>query len=300
MKLPFRIYDVFAESPFEGTQIAVVLSDQELEESVKTKLVSEFNHSDTVFVNQGDKNSPFSVYNEKGKTTFGAHTTLAAAQTAHDLNMSRSVGKYFEFDLKDSERTVNTFIDNAPPKDALVLFSRHFDFTIDQYVPELSNIAQALSVDVKHLSYSRYKPRMVSVDAPVLVVPMTKPEHVIGAQLDNKQWSSLLSEIYASYILLIAPGSITGKADFHGRLIHPGLKPKEYPPIGSVIPEFISYLCSCEETSSGTHSVTIDRGSYESRQSLLHTEFDFRGGQQAKCRIGGKVILMSEGSFVYE
>lgn len=299
MSVPFRVYDVFAESPFAGTQIAVVLADSDIDDQVKMQIAAEFSISDTVFVDKSNPTSPFSVYNERGKTRFGAHTTLAAAQTAYDLGMSRPENDYFEFALVDGGLSVNTFIDNTPAKDNMALFSRSFDFTTDRYVPELSTIAQALAVDVKHLSYSKYKPRLVCVDTPILVVPMTKPEHVISARLDPKLWSSLLSEVYASYILLFARGSVSGHADFHGRLIHPDLKPNEFPPIGGVIAEFIAYLCSYQETSKGTHSLTIDRGGLNSRQSLIHVEFDYAGGNRATCRIGGKVVLMSEGQFVY-
>lgn len=299
MNLPFRVYDVFAESPFAGTQIPVVTAAPDMDEALKIQIASEFSHSDTVFFDRSNQDSPFSVYNEKARTSFGAHTTLAAAKAAHDFGISRITKNYFEYRLVDGEMQVDTFVDDDPQDPAMTLFSRSFEFTTDQYAPELSQLAEALNVDVKHLFYARYKPRMVSVDTPVLVVPMTRPEHVVAARIDPEQWSSLLAEVYASYILLIAPGSITGRADFHGRLIHPEFKVDAYPPIGSIVPEFIAYLCSCEDTPQGTNTVAIDRGGMDSRQSLIYSEFDYSGGNKTKCRIGGKVILMSEGKFVY-
>ncbi len=300
MSVQYRIYDVFAESAFAGTPIPVVLSDNDIDEQLKKQIVSEFSQAEAVFVDQSNKATPFSVYNDRGRTLFGAHTTLAAAQTAHELGFSNSQGGYFAYDLVDGKLSVNTYIDNKPSEEQLTLFSRTFDYTIDSYIPELSSIAEALKIDVKHLSYARYKPRLVHVDTPVLVVPMTKPEHVVAARLDIDLWSSLLSEIYARYILLVAPGSISDQAEFHGRLMHPDFKPKEYPPIGSVIPEFIAYLCSSGDASKGTHTVTIDRGSYDSRQSVIRCEFDYSGDNTAKCRIGGKVVLISEGQFVFK
>lgn len=299
MNVTFRVYDVFAESPFAGTQIAVVVCKEAMNDTLKLKIVSEFNHSETVFVEQSNEMSRFSVYNEDGGTSFGAHTTLAAARAAHELGISEAVDGYAQFDLVDGERVINTFIDSARGENGRVLFSRSFDYIIDRYVPEPSSIADALTIDVKHLSYSRYIPRLIHVDTPVLVVPVTKPECVIAAQLDVNQWRTLLSETYANYILLVAPGSVTGRADFHGRLIHPSFKPGEFPPIGSVVAEIIAYLRSCDDTSLGTHSVTIDRGGKDTRQSLIHTEFDNVSGNTIQCRIGGNVILMSEGQFVY-
>ena len=300
MNISYVIYDVFADAPFAGTQIPVVTSDSRLDERLKTQLAAEFGYSESVFVDPSNTQSPFSVYDEHGKTTFGAHTTLAAAQKAFDLGLGKQANGYSEYALNDAGLAVNTFLDSAAIEaKRLTLFARHFDFTVDRFVPELSSLADALRIDVKHLSYSRYKPRLVSVDTPVLVVPVTRPEHIVSARLDVDQWSSLLSEIYASAILLIAPGSVSGKTDFHGRLIAPKFETSACPPIGSLIPEFIAYLCTNDGIAKGTHITSIDRGKHDGRQSLVHIEFDYKGGGQAKCRIGGKVIRMAEGQFVY-
>ena len=300
MNINYHLYDVFADAPFAGTPIAVVSANTPLDDQTKIKIAAEFGYSETVFYDRANSVSPFSVYNPKGKTRFGAHTTLAAAQQAFELGLGHQVGSYSEYNLQDSGLSIDTYLDSTSTADEkLILFARHFDFTTDRFVPELSRIAEALTIDVKHLSYSRYKPRLVSVDSPVLVVPVTRPEHVLSARLDPKQWSSLLAEVYANSILLIAPGSISGNSDFHGRLITPQQDAAACPPIGSVLPEFIAFLCCHENTASGTHTTSIDRGSHESRESVIHIEFDYRGGNQAKCRVGGKVILMAEGQFVY-
>ena len=300
MNIKYHLYDVFADAPFAGTPIAVVSADTPLDDQTKIKIATEFGYSETVFFDHANTVNPFSVYNARGKTTLGAHTTLAAAQRAFELGLGNPAGGYLEYSLQDGRLSVETYQDShSTANDKLVLFARHFDFTTDRFVPELSRIAEALRIDVKHLSYSRYKPKLVSVDSPVLVVPVTRPEHVLSARLDPNQWSSLLAEVYANSILLVAPGSVSGHSDFHGRLITPQQDAAACPPIGSVLPEFIAFLCCHEDTASGTHTTSIDRGSHESRESVIHIEFDYRGGNQAKCRVGGKVILMAEGQFVY-
>ncbi|RLU04044.1 MAG: PhzF family phenazine biosynthesis protein [Ketobacter sp.] len=300
MNISYHLYDVFADAPFAGTQVAVVSADLPIDDPTKVKIAAEFGYSETVFYDSSNTANPFSVYSARGKTTFGAHTTLAAAQRAFDLGLGKATGDYSSYSLQDGGVSVDTFLDTGTTSDdKQILFARHFDFTTDRYVPELSQIADAFNIDVKHLAYSRYKPRLVSVDSPVLVVPMTRPEHVLRARLNPNQWSSLLAEVYANSILLIAPGSISGQSDFHGRLITPKQDVAACPPIGSVLPEFIAYLCCHEGTATGTHTTSIDRGSDENRQSLIQIEFDYKGGNQAKCRVGGKVILMAEGRFVY-
>ena len=134
------------------------------------------------------------------------------------------------------------------------------------------------------------------MDHPVLIVPFTKPEHILSAQLNIDEWSYLLSETYATEILLFSPGSISGKSDFHGRLINPDIARDDFPPIGKVIPEFIAYLVLQSSTAFGTHTFTIDRGTPTTRTSILHAEFDKKKNKETQCRIGGQVIKVGNGS----
>ena len=181
MNINYHLYDVFADAPFAGTPIAVVTADTPLDDQTKIKIAAEFGYSETVFYDHANTENPFSVYNAQTKTRFGAHTTLAAAQRAFELGLGNQAGAYSEYCLRDSGLSVDTYLDSQiTAGDKLILFARHFDFTSDRFVPELSRIAEALTIDVKHLSYSRYKPRVVAVDSPVLVVPVTRPEHVLS------------------------------------------------------------------------------------------------------------------------
>ena len=65
------------------------------------------------------------------------------------------------------------------------------------------------------------------------------------------------------------------------------------------MPEFIAYLAEQGETAPGTHTLSVDRGSHETRKSILHAEFDKRPGKEVRCRIGGNVIKMGTGSLLY-
>ena len=175
MTISYRLYDVFADEPFAGTPIAVVMADVLLDDAVKTRITAELGCSETVFVDPSNPASPFAVYNGQGKTSFGAHTTLAAAARAFELGYGKQAEGYSEYLLQDGGLSVNTFQDaSGHGAGGLTLFARHFDFTTDRFVPELSDIARALNTEVKHLAYSRYKPRLVAVDTTRTV---TKSNH---------------------------------------------------------------------------------------------------------------------------
>lgn len=299
MSIQYSLLDVFADAPFQGTQIPVVILESELPNDTKIAIASEFKQTETVFVNKGEDKRPISVFNGRQETVFGAHTTLAASYVAHELGMSTNEGEFSSFSLPNNNHTIDVFIDTQEEAIGAIQFKRTLSPFIDRYTPELSKIADALNIEEKHIAFSRYRPMMVSVDTPILIVPFTKPEHILDANLNNTKFTDLLSELYASEILLFAPGTISGKSDFHGRLLNPMIAKDEFPPIGKIMPEFIAYLSEQDETAEGTHTFSIDRGSMTTRKSVLHVEFDKREGKETQCRIGGHVIKMGTGALLY-
>ena len=297
MTIHFVLLDVFANAPFQGTQIPVVFMEDEFSEDLKLSLASEFKQTETVFINKNAKNGDYvSVYNPKERTLFGAHTTLAASYMAHQLGYTKDEGGFCSFQIAENDRTIESFIDNSSDGVELIQFKRVLEPSFDRFIPETSRIAKALNTQEKHIAFSDFKPLLVSVDHPVLIVPFTKPEHILASELNIDEWSYLLSDVYATEILMFAPGSISGKSDFHGRIVNPQIARQEYPPIGKVMPEFIAYLAHQGSTAAGTHTFTIDRGSKDTRISVLHAEFDKRKSKETQCRIGGKVIKIGSGS----
>ncbi len=301
MALDYSLLDVFAGAPFQGTQVPVVTLDAaNSSDASKTAIAGEFQQTETVFIEPGNSASPVTVFNSKGRQLFGAHTILAASYVAYEMGMTKDEGEFASFLLKQNEQWIESFIDKGDSRSpGAIQFARVLTPTIDRYTPEIPRLAAALNIDEKHISFSKYKPMVVSVDKPTLIVPFTKPEHVLAASLNADRWSDLFGGVYTSELFLFAPGSITGFTEFHGRLLNPSLPRDAFPPIGAVMPEFIAYLAEQGETAPGTHTLSIDRGSHETRKSILHAEFDKRPGKEVRCRIGGNVIKMGVGSLLY-
>ncbi len=295
MSIRYKLLDVFADEHFQGTQIPVVILQQPVDDALKRRIASEFRQTETVFIDTSGSAQPCSVFDETGETRFGAHTTIAAAQVAADLGFGEDVAGVRQYRINNGEQAIDTFVDPAAQGPRSVQFSTWIAPVLDAYTPEESKIAQALGIEEKHLRFSKYRPLGVSINRPTLVVPLTRHEHVLAARLQPEHWSELLSSIYADSILLFAPGSVSGTTDFHGRLMRPDFRPNEYPPIGNVMPEFVAYLASQSSTVPGTHTFSIDRGSPDSRVSVIHVELDKQPGKEICCRIGGRVILIGEG-----
>lgn len=300
MALAYSLLDVFADAPFQGIQIPVVLHDgQPLTEEKKQAIASEFPQTETVFIDAKATSAPASVYNSKGPCLFGAHTILAASYAAYEKGLVKDEGDYTSFTLAQQSHAIESFIDKADGGPGAIQFSRTLTPTIDRYTPELPRLAAALNTDERHIAFSKYKPMVVSVDHPVLIIPFTRPEHVLAASLNPERWADLAGSVYTSQLFLFAPGSVTGGAQFHGRLLNLDLGRDQYPPIGSVMPEFIAFLAEQPDTAIGTHTFAIDRGGQNTRKSILHGEFDKRPGREVRCRIGGHVIKMGVGELLY-
>jgi trans-2,3-dihydro-3-hydroxyanthranilate isomerase len=300
MALSYSLLDVFADSPFQGVQIpVVVLNGQPFSDAHKQALASEFQQTETVFIDAADTARPATVFNSRGPCLFGAHTILAASYMAYEKGLVKDQGSYSTFALTQKNQVIESHIDKTANGPGSIQFSRTLNPSIDRYTPEIARLAAALNTEERHISFSKYKPMVVSVDHPVLIIPFTRPEHVMAASLNAERWADLAGHVYTPQLFLFSPGSITGQAQFHGRLLNPDLGRDVLPPIGSVMPEFIAYLAEQDDTAAGTHIFAIDRGSETTRKSILHAEFDKRPGREVRCRIGGHVIKMGVGELLY-
>lgn len=300
MALAYSLLDVFADSPFQGVQVPVVwLNGHTLSDEHKQALASEFLQTETVFIDAASEGETASVYNSKGRCLFGAHTILAASYMAYEKGLVTDEGKYSTLSFTQQKQVIDSYIDKAEDGPGAIQFSRTLTPTIDHYTPSTAQLAAMLNTEERHISFSKYKPMVVSVDHPVLIIPFTRPEHILAASLNAERWADLAGHVYTPQLFLFAPGSITGQTQFHGRLLNFDLGRDVLPPIGSVMPEFIAYLAEQVDTTPGTHTFSIDRGSLTTRKSILHAEFDKRPGREVRCRIGGHVIKMGVGELLY-
>jgi len=75
----------------------------------------------------------------------------------------------------------------------------------------------------------------------------------------------------------------------------PNMAMHDDPPVGSAMPAFCSYLCSFEHTRKGTHTFAVERGTQNSRRSLIQLEMDNKGQEKLTVRIGGQAVLFGKG-----
>ncbi|RLA40399.1 MAG: PhzF family phenazine biosynthesis protein, partial [Gammaproteobacteria bacterium] len=141
--------------------------------------------------------------------------------------------------------------------------------------------------------------RLVSVDLPYLIVPLTSQQAVRKARFSLDAWSQSSAPAMAAQEIFIFSGRTSNPdTDFHGRLLGPNIGALEDPPIGSAMPCFAGYLGDHEHIREGTYTFAIDRGTPETRRSLLNIEVDYHTGKPSTIRVGGEVVLVSKNTLI--
>ena len=65
--------------------------------------------------------------------------------------------------------------------------------------------------------------------------------------------------------------------------------------MGAALPTLAAWLCYHEHIRLGTYPFAVERGSHETRHSLLQVEMDNQCKETLQLRIGGRDVLVCEG-----
>ncbi len=297
MKQTYYTADVFTDQLFQGAQIAVFPSADDFSDAQMALIAAELNLSETVFVTHSKNNTDFRlrIFNPKGEINFAGHPILATARAlleAGKITLEEGQAA-LRFQQNTGDISVNvTQRDNRP---LFVQFTLAANPVIDYYTPTDAELAHLLCVEERDIDKHTFHTRLASVDLPYLIVPLTSQQAVRKARFSLEAWSqSSAPAMAAQEIFIFSAKTDNQDTNFHGRLMGTGIAPDEDPPIGSALPCFAGYLGDHDHIREGTYTFTIDRGTLETRRSVLNIEMDFHADKPATLRVGGEVVLASE------
>ncbi len=309
----FYTADVFTSQVFQGAQIAVFPEAEQVTDVQMGLIAAELNLSETVFVTkdgcEGGASNKFRlrIFTPKGEIDFAGHPILATAQAlleAGRLDISSgnsapnsALTSTLIFQQNTGDINVNVTQDTDKP--LFVQFSLTASPVIDHYTPTESELASLLCINESAIDTRTFHTRLASIDLPYLVVPLTSQQAVRKARFSLDAWSqSSAPAMAAQEIFIFSSKTDNHDTDFHGRLLGPGIGVNEDPPIGSAMPCFAGYLGEHEHIREGTYTFSIDRGTAETRRSLLQLEMDYHKDKPTTLRVGGEVILVSENTLL--
>lgn len=300
MHLPFYTADVFTNRLFSGAQIAVLPNADNLTAAQMQLLAREFNLSETVFItsSQGEESAfRFRIFTPHNEIDFAGQALIAAGHVLVSNGLVSLNGQSTEFKVALNKSQVSMHIDQQQDQSLLIQFAMSVKPQIDEYTPEQEELAEILSLAQSDLGAGKYRVLSSASDRNFLIIPAQSHAIVRQASFDMKAWSRTSAPAtLAQSILLFTPHSDTSHADFHARLLGPGIGVQEDPPIGASIPAFVAYLAAHAHIVSGRHSFVVERGEPATRQSLLSVEMDNYGNDEIPLRVGGQAVMVSSGT----
>jgi trans-2,3-dihydro-3-hydroxyanthranilate isomerase len=297
----YYIVDVFTRSAFDGAPLAVFPEAAGLNAAQMQKIAEELNLSESVFISASDNSDEFKlkIFSPVEEKMFGGHAAIAAGFVlGNSEHVDLSTGSV-EISLLQKCGPVNTVITREEDGSLFIQFSRSAEAVSDRFVPSNQQLAEMLGLEESDISKSRYNTLLVACEQPYLIVPLSSFDAVRKAEFNFKSWSTSVAPVSpASEILVFSTKSDLVESNFHARLLGPQISLDEDPAIGSSMPVFAAYLSEHDHVKQGTYAYTIDRGTINTRRSILSVELINQKDKENIVRVGGPAIIVSKGSIV--
>lgn len=298
MRLRFVTADVFTDTAFGGNQLAVLPDARGLPEDRMQPIAREFNYSETVFVlppEDPEHTRRVRIFTPKAEIPFAGHPTVGTAHVLAALGEIPLTGAETRIVLEEGVGPVPVLIRavDGQPDFCQLAVAKLPEFGTE--VPPLDALAAMLSLSVGDLSIQP-PPRAVSCGVPYLFVTLRDRDAVGRARLRREVWEKVLRDTWAPDLFVFAFDAERPDAQIRGRMFAPAFGIDEDPATGSAAVALAGHLADRDATADGTLRWTIEQGVEMGRPSLLEAEADKQGGAIAGVRVGGRTVLVTDGT----
>ena len=303
MRLPltrrFALLDVFAKTPLEGNQLAVVLDSEGLSGERMLAITREFNLAETVFVLPPERpghRAHLRIFCPAYEMPFAGHPTVGTAVLlALETFGAEAAGQDAVFVVEEKVGDIRCVVALHSGKAGHAIFdiprqSEKVEAEIDDAV-----LAAMLGLEPSQLGCENHRPSVYSAGVPYLLVPVRDMAAITRARPVIQNWKNALPEGVGS-VYLYTRETTTNDHQFHARMFWLGEGIIEDPATGSAAAAFAGAIAAFDQLPSGTHRFVIEQGFEIHRPSLISLEVDVEGGALHASRIGGDAVLLARGT----
>lgn len=292
--MQFYIVDVFAETKYNGNQLAVFTNIGKLADAQMQRVAKEMNYSETTFIVSNDmREGGFDVriFTPAQEIPFAGHPTLGTAyiiaqaiinKPIETVNLNFQVGQ-IPVTLHYSEQVVEwLWMRQKPP-----IFKQKFTADV---------IAPVLNLNVEDID-TNLPIQEVSTGLPFIIVPLKKLAAIKRIKVNKELYFELVNTTEAKSILVFCPETYKQENNLNVRVFCDYLGVPEDPATGSANGCLAGYLVEYAYFGTDSIDIRVEQGYEIGRDALLLLKAQ-RKESGIDVFVGGKVIMVAKGEFV--
>jgi trans-2,3-dihydro-3-hydroxyanthranilate isomerase len=294
MGRPFHIVDVFAERPYAGNQLAVVLDADGLADEAMQQVAAETNYSETTFVASapdGDGGLRVRLFTPARELAFAGHPILGTAWvvrhylapgSAGPLQLNIAAGRIpVAFEPSGDGGEVAWFV--APPAELGPVCARE-------------RMAVALGLSAEDIE-TRAPVQQLASGTAAMVVQVRSLRALQRAYLDLEGFAPLAAEGFPPLVYLFCTETRDPQNDLSARFFFEAHGVREDPATGNGAAFLGAYLLEHRLFPGATLALRIEQGFEVRRPSLVRLEA--RTVDRSRVvRVGGNVIPVVRGELL--
>jgi trans-2,3-dihydro-3-hydroxyanthranilate isomerase len=300
MKARFLTCDVFTDRAFGGNQLAVFPEARAIAPELMAPIAKEFNYSETTFVLPPDDPSHTAkvrIFTPGGELQFAGHPTVGTAHVLATIGAVKLTGDETRIVLEEGVGPVPVMIRSTDGKPEFAQLSVAQLPEIGPPPPAAATLAAALSLSVGDIVQGEMFPQTVSCGTPFLLVPLKDRDAVGRARVKLDLFEEALGNYVTSKVMVFAMDAEHAGHHVRARMFAPTIGIAEDPATGSACSGLSGYLAARDPHRDGTLRWIVEQGFEMGRPSILELEADKKDGAITAVRVGGRTVMVQEGTF---
>jgi trans-2,3-dihydro-3-hydroxyanthranilate isomerase len=281
--------DVFTRERLKGNPLAVVMQADALLDNQMQAIASEFNLSETVFVNrpQAERHTAgVRIFTPRIELPFAGHPTVGAA-VALGLQSRASAIR-----LEEKIGVITCVIERIDKHIGQARFALpKLPEEVGKAPPPLA-IAGTLGLDPDDIGCEELKPALYSAGVPYYLIPVRDTAVLKRISLQRRGWDEIYPFGQGSVYVFTRTPDEAG-FDFAARMFSPGMGLGEDPATGSAAAALIGLLS--KDAHPGQTEFTLRQGHEMGRPSSIQLQFRIDDGKLTHGGIGGDAVIIGQG-----
>jgi len=282
----FYIVDVFAEQPYAGNQLAVVVGEDALSDETMQKLAAETNYSETTFVTpepEADGGYRVRLFTPAREIAFAGHPILGTAWVLRHYVLSDATGPV-KLNLMLGQVPV-TFEVSAEGKEVAWFLAPPVSLGTT-CAPE--RMAAAVGVSPQDID-TRFPVQQFSAGTSAMIVPLRTLDALRRSKLDLDAFADLASEGFPPLVYLFCRQTHDPRNDLCARIFFEAHGVRAAPATGNGAAFLGAYLLEHRFFPESELSVRIEQGHEVRRPSLVMLRARRVDGS-SQVSVGGYVV----------